>query len=95
MFLRRYIFILFSLVILSCSQGENYPGKGPWTIVGRMNVPRMAFAAIAVGENIYVIGGTNDRGYISDCEWVKVSPDGAVTNWKKVYSLTAPRGFVA
>lgn len=96
--INRYLYffiVIISGLFSSCSGDGVYTDKSSWAVVGRMNIPRMAAASAVVEDDIYVIGGSHEKGYIADSEWVKVSPNGMLINWKKAPSLTVPRGYAA
>lgn len=67
----------------------------PWHMVGSMEKQRMAAATVLVGDTIYVLGGSNEGGYIPDCEWSRVKESGNIGGWSKGHSLNTSRGYSA
>ncbi|MCK4739286.1 MAG: hypothetical protein KAT46_04995 [Deltaproteobacteria bacterium] len=94
-FFSVFLFMVLTLPSCSISNGEVGENTSAWVNGGEMLTPRMAPAYVAVGDTFYIIGGSNDKGYISEVEWTRIRADGGFTGWKKSRSLNTPRGYSA
>jgi Kelch motif len=67
---------------------------GPWQTTSSLNVPRAALKVVAVDNNIYALGGDgplSSTGEEYTVERAVINPDGTLSAWQYVSSMTAGR----
>ncbi|MCL4478695.1 MAG: hypothetical protein M1381_06305 [Deltaproteobacteria bacterium] len=68
---------------------------GNWQYTSSMNLPRAAFAAVAISGWVYAVGGYTDKGITNTVEKAPINPDGSLGKWVFIDPMTIPRAGLA
>ena len=61
-----------------------YGAINVWESVSSLSIPRNSPGIVAYKNNIYVIGGSDDKGrYLSSIEAVKINDKNEIRSWKR------------
>ncbi len=64
---------------------------GPWQLVNSMNAIRIYHTSVAVGNYIYVMGGSDGTGPVATVERAAVNVDGSLGAWQVMPPMTIAR----
>jgi len=70
---------------------------GPWQALLSMTTARRNFAAVAVGDYLYALGGCCPLNSLAmaSVEMARINADGTLGAWQTTTSMTTPRHFLA
>ena len=60
---------------------NNKGEPGPWRYTTALSVPRAMFSTVSYKDTIYVLGGTNEDGYLNNVDFATVNDQGDIGFW--------------